>query len=331
MKSVPANALPLKRRQYSPPGFSFTEKPSDQPFNFIRHGAVIAVVRLARKPILNISPMNISNPEAVLVQKPSSCGVQVALTRSVSPHINDCQLTYMSRQLIDYNKAVDQHRAYCQILLAMGLDVVSLPETPELPDAVFVEDSALVLDEIAVLGATGVPGRRSEVHSVHEFLAKHREVVTIDAGARFEGGDAIQRGRRLYVGQSTRTCMRAIECLAEILSSYSYEVQPVRVSGCLHLSTGASYLEEDVVLVNPEWVDVAAFADCEILSVPKEEPWAANVLEVNGGILMAEGFPGTQRLLQDRGFNVLTTDISEFMKAEAGITCLTNILSVNLR
>jgi dimethylargininase len=211
----------------------------------------------------------------------------------------------------------------------MGLQVVSLPPEPELPDAVFVEDSAIVLNELAILGATAVPSRALELASVREFLSTHREVRSLGPGARFEGGDVVRHESRLYVGHSSRTCRTAIDRLQEILSPYGYDVRPVKVSGCLHLSTGASSLGRNTVLVNPDWVDASAFEQCEVVAIPADEPWAANTLAIDGAVLMPEGFPQTRALLEQRGFKVYTTDISEFMKAEAGVTCLTNILEVS--
>ena len=255
--------------------------------------------------------------------------MKTAITRAVSPTIGRCQLTYMSRQPIDYHKAVQQHSAYRHALREMGLEVICLPAQADLPDAVFVEDNALVLDELAIIGATAVPSRKPELSSMGSFLARHRQVHSLGEGIAFEGGDVIRQGRTLYVGQSGRTCLDAIVRLSEILEGFDYRVKPVKVSQCLHLSTGASFISSDTILVNPEWIDLSIFAGCKIIETPQDEPWAANALAVNGSVLVPDGFPKTCELLTSHGFSVRVVDVSEFLKAEAGVTCLVNILEIN--
>jgi dimethylargininase len=255
--------------------------------------------------------------------------MKTAITRAVSPTIGNCQLTYMSRQPIDYEKAVQQHAAYRQALRDMDLEVICLPAESELPDAAFVEDNALVLDEVAVIGATSVSSRKPELRSMNSFLQRYRQVHSLGEDVSFEGGDVIRQGRTLYVGESGRTCSKAISRLSAFLECFNYAVKPVKVSKCLHLSTGASFISSDTILVNPEWIDHSMFSALNIVTVPEDEPWAANALALNGSVLMPDGFPKTRQLLADYGFLVRVVDVSEFLKAEAGVTCLVNILEIN--
>lgn len=256
--------------------------------------------------------------------------MRIALTRPVSPRIGQCQLTYMKRQPISYERALKQHSEYKCALQKLGLRVISLPSEPELPDSVFVEDTALVLNELAVIGATAVASRHPELLAIKDFLSQYREIESLGEGAKFEGGDVVRRGKTIYVGESRRTCQNAFERLHKVLEPLGYNLRRVRVLHCLHLSTGATYVGNDTILANPKWIDVSAFTDCRVISVCEEEPWAANTLTVDGVVLMPEGFPKTRFVLEQNGFCVHTVDISEFLKAEGSVSCLTNLIDADI-
>jgi dimethylargininase len=252
-----------------------------------------------------------------------------ALTRDVSPCIEECQLTFIERRHIDYGNACEQHKRYTEVLKEMGLDVVLLPSEDRMPDAVFVEDNAVIVDEVAVICTPAPASRRSEVHGLAEVLAQYRPVKYLGSGATLEGGDVIFSENICYVGRSTRTNQQGIEQLAAILAYQGYEVRTVPVTRCLHLSTGVSCLGKNTVLVNSQWLEVGTFKEHEIISVPPSEPWAANVLAFDGMVVLPEGCPRTRELLEKRGFPTRAIDISEFMKAEAGLTCMSLIFEVD--
>ena len=245
-----------------------------------------------------------------------------AITRGVSPSIGDCKLTYMSRDRIDVTLATRQHEAYRQFLEQMGVTVTLLPLLPEAPDAVFIQDTAIVVDEVAVVASMAVESRRQEVPSVADFLAKHRPLRYLAPGATLEGGDVVRIGRTLYTGFSGRTSLDGIEQLRGVLEPYDYEVRPVQVSGCLHLSTGCSYLGRDFVLVNRAWIDASAFEGFQVIEVDEAEPWAANTVAAGGRVLVSSAFPRTRALIEAHGFEIVSTDISELHKAEGALTCL---------
>jgi dimethylargininase len=245
----------------------------------------------------------------------------LALTRVLSPSILNCELTYMERSWIDYELASRQHLDYVRALQRLGIDVVTLPAEPEMPDAVFVEDTALILNEVAVISSP-CPSRQRELGSVRPVLEQYRDVATIPAGAKFEGGDVVGNGRRLFVGQSTRTNKEGMESLQSILRPYAYELVPVEVRGCLHLSTAASYLGDDTFLVNRRWMDCSALSGYRLIDVPKEEAWAANVLSLGGFVVIPAEFPRTCELLDRLGYMVCQVEVSELLKAEAGVTCM---------
>ena len=246
----------------------------------------------------------------------------VAITREPARAMDACELTYREREPIDAGRAALQHRVYCEALRACGARVVTLPRVDELPDSVFVEDTAIVLDEVAVLTRPGVESRRGEVGLIEQEVARLRPVVKVEAPATLEGGDVMRVGRRLYVGLSPRTNEEGAEALRRLAAPHGYEVLTVEPRGCLHLKSGCSALDDETVLVNPEWVDARAFRECEVVAVNAAEPFAANVLRVGDSVCVSAAFPRTAALLASRGYEVRAVDVSEFAKAEGALTCM---------
>src|SRR5438046_9860916 len=118
-----------------------------------------------------------------------------AITREVSASINDCELSFHARKPIDVAKAIAQHKAYQDCLAELGVWVVSLPAEPELPDAVFVEDPAVVVDEVAVISVMGTPSRRPEADSLAHALSRYRPITFLRGPATLDGGDVLRVGR----------------------------------------------------------------------------------------------------------------------------------------
>jgi dimethylargininase len=247
--------------------------------------------------------------------------MEIALTRDVSPSLQEAELTYLDRQPIDFERAVAQHDAYCDALSRLGLRIVRLPADPGCPDCCFVEDAAVVLDELAVVAAPTPVSRRAEVPAIADALAGFRSLARLPPQAHLEGGDVLRLGRTLYVGLSSRTNQAGIVALAHAVEPFGYRVEPVAVTGCLHLKSAVTAIGEEAVLVNPDWIDIEAFADVAVLPVHTQEPGAGNVLLVRGVLLAHSGFPRTLDVLDRYGFAVEPLDMSEFVKAEAGVTC----------
>jgi dimethylargininase len=241
--------------------------------------------------------------------------------RTVSRSLAACELTHAPRQEFDLARAHQQHEAYTSALRSAGVAVTVLPEASDLPDAMFVEDVAVVLDECAILTRPGAASRRPEVALIRPVLSEVRKCFEILAPGTLEGGDVLRIGRMLYVGQSSRTNAEGIRQLGAHVAPFGYQVRPVPVSGCLHLKSGVTAVAPGCVLANPAWIDAAAFRDCEIVSVHSDEPGVANVLAVNGRVLAAASAPRTAERLSARGSDVRHLDISELQKAEAGLTC----------
>ena len=246
----------------------------------------------------------------------------VALTRAVSASLAGCELTYLEREAIDLDLARRQHAAYEALLASLGYDVVPLPRLDDQPDAVFVEDAAIALDEIAIVAPMGVASRDGESDSVAEALARFLPVHRLTSPARLDGGDVLRAGRRLFVGRSRRTNEEAVAQLDALVAPLGYEVTPVRVGGALHLKSACAYLGGSAMLVNPEWVDVAPLRDFELVAADASEPWGASALLARDTLVMAAGFPRTAGALRDRGLDVKEVDLSELRKAEGGPTCL---------
>lgn len=248
----------------------------------------------------------------------------VALTRAPSPALSRCALTFVPRSPINLQRAVQQHAQYTELLATRGIRVVELPAGDDFPDAPFVEDTSVVLDEIAVLTSMGTSTRRAEVDEIAPVIGRYRDLVErVDPPALLEGGDVLRVDRILYVGLSRRTDRAGLEALARLTRPLGYEVAPVKVRGCLHLKTACTALDHETVLVNPNWIDPEPLRALRQIPVDAQEPWAANTVRLEDElILMQHGTPRTVERVREAGYQVITTEISELAKAEAGLTCL---------
>ena len=250
-----------------------------------------------------------------------------AFTRAVSPRLAECQLTHQQRQPIDAARAAEQHAAYEQALADAGFEIVRLPELADDPDAVFVEDTALLLEGHAVITRPGAASRIGETGSTAAGLGRAFELHRIEGG-HLDGGDVLRIDRTLYVGLSSRTDEAGIDSLAALVAPLGYEVVRARLRNCLHLKTGATFAGRDasggpVLLCDEQSVDPAQFAGVEPL--PVLEPPAANCVRAGDRLILPAGNPRTADALRDRGFHVVEVDVSELQKAEAGVTCMSLI------
>jgi dimethylargininase len=241
-----------------------------------------------------------------------------AITRAVSPTIAACELTFREREAIDLALAREQHRAYETCLAELGVEVISLGAEPDFPDAVFVEDAAIVLDEIAVMTRPGAASRRGEAESLARVLERYRSLRWLRDPATLDGGDVMLAGKTLFVGVTARSNAAGFGQLAAAVELFGYRVRPVVVRGCLHLKSACSYIG-DAVLVHRPWVDAAALAGMRLVDVPEE--CGANLLAVGETVLVPAAAPRTAELLRGMGRQVKLLDNSELMKAEGALTC----------
>ena len=250
----------------------------------------------------------------------------VALTRAVPDSMAHCELTHLDREPIDIAVARAQHAAYEDALRSLGCRVERMEPLPDAPDSVFVEDTAVVLDELAIITRPGAVSRRIEVESVAKALFRYREIATITAPATIDGGDVLRVGRRIFVGLSSRTNAAAAEQLRAIVEPLGYEVIVIPVQGVLHLKSAITQAGPSHLLVNRALIDTGPFASFGFIDVDPEEPGAANAALVEEAILFPSRFPRTRQRLEAAGIRVITLDASELAKAEGALTCCSLML-----
>jgi dimethylargininase len=251
----------------------------------------------------------------------------LAITHVPSPNLEQAQRTYVAPAPIDCALALRQHAAYCEMLRQCGARVVTLDVNRDLPDGVFIEDTAIVLDEIAVLASMGAPSRRAEPAAIEPELRRYRPVERVTYPATLEGGDVLRVGHTLLVGRSSRTNAAGADALHAVAGRFGYAVTPVPVRGCLHLKSACAALPDGRLLVNPDWLDVAAVREFALIRVPADEPDAPNAALVGGHVCLSAAHPRTADLVDRLGFPVRLIDLSEFAKAEGCVTCLSLLLA----
>jgi dimethylargininase len=255
--------------------------------------------------------------------------LRIAITRGVSPSIGQCELTHLSRQEIDVNRARSQHAQYENLLTDLGCKVRRLSEEPDLPDSVFVEDTAIILDNMAVITRLGASLRRNETESIAEVLKEYRTINQITDPGTLDGGDVLRIGKTLYVGNSVRSNIPGIKQLMEIVAPYGYDVVIVEVKGCLHLKSAVSLVAEETLLINRFWVDADSLGGSrEFIDIDPGEPYAANTLLVGDGLIYPQSFPRTRLRLESRGIGLRVVDVSELQKAEGALTCCSLIFDI---
>lgn len=245
----------------------------------------------------------------------------IAITREVSPSVWRCELSHLERTPIDYLRAVEQHHQLQHALRDLGFEVRDLLADPDYPDSVFVEDTAVVLDELAIITRPGAVSRRGETAAMADALATLRPIVPIEEPGTLDGGDVLRLGRTLYVGRSDRTNDDGIDQLLRIASSDGYEVVPVELGEALHLKTAVTQIAPDTLIVNPHWVDPATFPGWKIVECHPDEPFAANALLAGDGVIASSQYPRTLARIEAAARRVLAVDTSELAKAEGGVTC----------
>ena len=251
----------------------------------------------------------------------------MAVTRKVSAAMARCELTHLQRKPIDVGLAREQHHAYEQTLRALGCRIESLPEEPELADSVFVEDAAIVLDEVAVITRPGAPSRRAETASIAAALGKYRDLLRIESPGTLDGGDVLRVERTLYVGTSSRSNTSGIEQLGALLLPFGYRVVPVAVRGCLHLKSAVTQVAAGLLLINSRHVEQTQFPGVRFIEVDESEPFGANALLLGSDVIYSSSHPRTAEVLRRQGIRVHTVEMSETEKAEGAVTCCSLLLA----
>ncbi len=231
-------------------------------------------------------------------------------------------LTSAGRGPPDYNLCLQQHAAYVDTLKRLGLQVIELEPQPGFPDACFVEDVAVVTPEIAVITRPGVQSRRGETAFIESALEDHRKIMFIENPGTLEGGDVMIVGKNCYVGISQRTNARGAEQLHDILESFGYTTHAIEMNEGLHLKSDVNYVDEETLVVTNAMSQRSEFADYKKIAINKNERYAANIVRVNDGLIIADGFPDTAEQLGKTDYPIIALNVSEFEKMDGGLTCL---------
>jgi len=250
-----------------------------------------------------------------------------AITREVSPSIGQCELTHIDRVAIDIDLARSQHAEYRELLTELGCAVVHLPAEPDLPDSVFVEDTAVVLDELAVLTRPGAKSRQGEVGSIAKALSPYRSLAALTAPAMLDGGDVLCVGKTIWIGLSTRTNLAGVEQFERLVALHGYAVRSTKVHRMLHLKSAVTAVSDDTLLVNPDWID-GDFDAYRSICVDPSEPFAANALRVEERVVVSTSYPRTAERLENAGIQQRSVASSELAKAEGALTCCSLLFSV---
>lgn len=253
----------------------------------------------------------------------------IALTHLPSPRMNECVRSDASTGPINMMAAQRQHEAYCDTLQRNGATVRTLNVSPQCPDSVFIEDTAVILDELVIITSPGHPARREETTGLAPILREYRPVIErIELPATIDGGDVLRMGRSILVGLSERTNLAGATALREIAARHGYVTTILQLGAGLHFKSACTALPGGRLLVNPQWIDVAALQPFTCVPVAVEEPHAANVLLLGEAVIASASYPHTAELIESLGFSVDRTPLSEFAKADGAVTCLSLLFSL---
>jgi dimethylargininase len=221
-----------------------------------------------------------------------------------------------------YSQMVSQHQTYVEALMRAGLHVLVLDPLPGCPDAPFVEDTAVVVPEIAVITNPGAPSRRGEVPSIRSVLSGYRPIQAIQPPGTLDGGDVLLVDTQVFIGISDRTNSIGAEQLGRILEGFGYSWTTIPVSGGLHLKSSVNCVAAQTLIITPEFAEISAFDRYRKIVVDAGERYAANTLWLNDCLLMPTGFPKTRGGLARRNAAIIELDVSEVRKMDGGLTCL---------
>jgi dimethylargininase len=263
------------------------------------------------------------NKKIEKVKQMKADSARCAIVRPVPDSYHHCIRT--NRGNIDVTLAKRQHSEYCKALQRLGLELILVKGDNALPDSCFVEDTAAVFMEKAVICNMRMKSRANEVTEVARVMEKLKETHHIKPPATIDGGDILRVEDTVYVGISARTNLDAIDQLKKILESSEVNIVPVKVHKVLHLKSACTYLGDNFVILSKGYFDTKVLQGLGKIIVPKGEEYAADCLAINGTVLMAKGYAKTKKLVEGEGFSVEELEMSEFRKGEGALTCLSII------
>lgn len=245
-----------------------------------------------------------------------------AIVRKPSSNIAE-GITNAKLGKVDYGNAIRQHQNYIKTLEACGVEVIDLPAAEAYPDAVFIEDTAILTPKCAVITRPGADSRTGETKGLEKILKSYyQHIEQIKSPGTLEGGDVMCVDQHYYIGLSKRTNKAGAEQLIAILNRYGMTGSTVSMNKMLHLKTGVSYLENDTMLVGGEFIHKPDFAPFNCIEIPENEVYASNSIWVNGTVIVPADYPITKKRIEEAGYSTLETDVSEFRKLDGGLSCL---------
>lgn len=242
-----------------------------------------------------------------------------AIVRHIPDNYISCLSSHPKHDDLNLNRTREQHTLYIQLLRELGLEVIELPALRENPDCPFVEDTAVIYKSRAVITNMGVLSRKTEVQSIAEILQDYFSINFISSPATIEGGDVLHFSDRLISGMSQRTNKLGIEQTSSFLS---VPISTIIDSSIMHLKSYVSYLDEQNILVTEKYANNEVFSGLNKIIVPKAEIYAANALSINGSIIIANGFPQTEKILKEHSYDTIKLQTTEFAKCDGALTCL---------
>jgi len=222
----------------------------------------------------------------------------------------------------DFNSMLNQHKTYVDTLKNLGLNVLELDVLNDYPDAHFVEDTAVVVPEVAIIARPGAASRRGEEISIEKELVKYREIQKIEEPGTLDGGDILIVDKQVFIGLSDRTNQQGAQQLSDILLKYGYESKLINVEDGLHLKSDVNYIGQTTLLLTKKYIENPVFGNYKKIYVENEEAYSVNSLLINDKLIIPKGFAKTKLNLHQEGFNIIEIDMSESQKMDGGLTCL---------
>lgn len=228
-------------------------------------------------------------------------------------------------EMPDYESAAAQHDKYVEVLRSLGLDVTELDADERYPDSCFVEDPAVVMERCAIITNPATDSRNGEKHEIIDAIRKFYDddrIFYIEAPGTLEGGDVMRVGDHFYVGQSGRTNAEGAKQFNEIVTKFGYTSSTIPVTEGLHLKDFVIYLENNNMLVTAVMNEMPEFKEFNRFVIDEDELYAINSLNINGTVLVPDGYPKTRKIIEDLGYPIVLMDTSEFKKIDGSLTCL---------
>jgi dimethylargininase len=223
----------------------------------------------------------------------------------------------------DYYKAILQHDKYIETLIKCGLEVILLEPDSHFPDSCFIEDVAVCTDKFAVITNPGAASRNGEKVGMKGVLSSFFPLIyEINSPGTLDGGDVMMAGDHFYIGISDRTNHSGANQLIQILHKNGLAASKVVCEDILHLKTGLSFIENNILLTHKKFYHLSEFAEFHKIIIPEQEAYAANSLWINGNVIVPEGFPITKSYIENAGYQAFEVDVSEFRKLDGGLSCL---------